>query len=406
MTADKSLALIDLQWSVAKPVCIGGFAPSHCKSPALIDLQWFASAEDEGRTEEPSEYKLKKAREEGRVLKSQELIGAIGLLLPSVTLLFLAPSLIKTMREMVTFFFLRVAKPGITTDGGILVQACFSYFIKLTLPLALVAVVSALASNILQVGFQFSMKPITPDFSKIVPHFGQYMKRTLFSTEGLFNFAKTLLKVAIIGVVAYITIKNEIGHLLSLFTTPFWSSVKLIGSLSMRLIIEVAILLLVLAVPDYLFQRKQYMDSLKMTKEEVKEEHKMQEGDPLVKSRLRERMRELLTKNMAANVPKADVVIANPTHFAIALEWQREKMAAPLVTAKGADEMALRIRRIAEEAGVPVVENRPLARALYADVEIGDSIPEKYYEAIAAVLAHVYAANGEAEGLRREKAEV
>ena len=145
------------------------------KSPALIDLQWFASAEDEGRTEKPSEYKLKKAREEGRVLKSQELIGAIGLLLPSVTLLFLAPSLIKTMREMVTFFFLRVAKPGITTDGGILVQACFSYFIKLTLPLALVAVVSALASNILQVGFQFSMKPITPDFSKIVPHFGQYM---------------------------------------------------------------------------------------------------------------------------------------------------------------------------------------------------------------------------------------
>jgi flagellar biosynthetic protein FlhB len=148
------------------------------------------------------------------------------------------------------------------------------------------------------------------------------------------------------------------------------------------------------------------MDSLKMTKEEVKEEHKMQEGDPLVKSRLRERMRELLTKNMAANVPKADVVIANPTHFAIALEWQREKMAAPLVTAKGADEMALRIRHIAEEAGVPVVENRPLARALYADVEIGDSIPEKYYEAIAAVLAHVYAANGEAESLRRETVEV
>jgi flagellar biosynthetic protein FlhB len=390
----------------AKPVSIDGFATNHRQSPATIDLQWFASAEDEGRTEEPSEYKLKKAREEGRVLKSQELIGAVGLLLPSVTLLFLAPSLGKTMREMVVFFFSRVAKPGITSDGGILVKACFSYFIKLTLPLALVGVVSALASNILQVGFQFSAKPITPDFSKIVPHIGQYMKRTLFSTEGLFNFAKTLLKVAIIGAVAYITIKNEMGHLLSLFTTPFWSSVKLVASLSMRLIIEVAILLLVLAVPDYLFQRKQYMDSLKMTKEEVKEEHKMQEGDPLVKSRLRERMRELLTKNMAANVPKADVVIANPTHFAIALEWQREKMAAPLVTAKGADEMALRIRHIAEEAGVPVVENRPLARALYADVEIGDSIPEKYYEAIAAVLAHVYAANGEAEGLRRETAEV
>jgi flagellar biosynthetic protein FlhB len=125
-----------------------------------------------------------------------------------------------------------------------------------------------------------------------------------------------------------------------------------------------------------------------------------------VKSRLRERMRELLTKNMAANVPKADVVIANPTHFAVALEWERERMMAPVVTAKGQDEVALRIRRIAEEAGVPVVENRPLARALYADVEIGDAIPEKYYQAIAAVLAHVYSASGEADSLRRESAEV
>lgn len=387
--------MVDLQWPVANP----------CKSPALVDLQWFA-AEDEGRTEEPSEYKLKKAREEGRVLKSQELVGAVGLLIPSVTLLFLAPSLGRTMREMVLFFFTKVSRPDVTHEGGLIAQACFSYFIRLCLPLALVGVVAALASNLLQVGFQFSAKPITPDFSKIVPHFGQYFKRTLFSAEGLFNFAKTILKVAIIGFVAYLTVKSEMGRLLSLFTTPFWLSVQLIASLSIRLIIEVAVLLLVLSVPDYLFQRRQYMESLKMTKQEVKEEHKMQEGDPLVKSRLRERMRELLTRNMAANVPKADVVIANPTHFAVALEWERERMSAPVVTAKGADEMALRIRHIAEEAGVPVVENRPLARALYADVEIGDSIPDKYYEAIAAVLAHVYAANGQAEGLRRERAEV
>jgi len=128
----------------------------------------------------------------------------------------------------------------------------------------------------------------------------------------------------------------------------------------------------------------------------VKEERKMQEGDPLVKSRLRERMRELLSRNMAANVPKADVVITNPTHFAIALEWDRDRMAAPTVTAKGADEVAQRIKRIAVESGVPLVENRPLARALYAEVEIGDAIPEKYYQAIAAVLAHIYGTEGEA----------
>jgi flagellar biosynthetic protein FlhB len=163
----------------------------------------------------------------------------------------------------------------------------------------------------------------------------------------------------------------------------------------MRLVIEVAAALIALAIPDYLFQRRQYMESLKMSKEEVKEERKMQEGDPLVKSRLRERMRELLLRNMAVNVPKADVVITNPTHYAIALEWDREKMPAPTVTAKGVDEVAQRIKRIAVENGVPLVENRPLARALYTDVEIGDSIPDKYYQAIAAVLAHIY---GQAAG--------
>ena len=171
--------------------------------------------------------------------------------------------------------------------------------------------------------------------------------------------------------------------------------IAFVFSLAMRLVIEVAVAMLALAVPDYLFQRRQYMESLKMSKEEVKEERKMQEGDPLVKSRLRERMRELLSRNMAANVPKADVVITNPTHYAVALEWDRDKMPAPTVTAKGADEVAQRIKRIAAESGVPLVENRPLARALYADVDIGDAIPEKYYQAIAAVLAHVYGADGE-----------
>jgi flagellar biosynthetic protein FlhB len=137
------------------------------------------------------------------------------------------------------------------------------------------------------------------------------------------------------------------------------------------------------------------MESLKMTKQEVKEERKMYEGDPLIKSRLRQRMRELLSRNMAANVPKADVVITNPTHFAVALEWNQGAMPAPMVTAKGMDEVALRIRRIAEENNVPVVENRPLARALYAETEIGDIIPDKYFQAIAAVLAHVYKMNGD-----------
>ena len=227
-----------------------------------------------------------------------------------------------------------------------------------------------------------------------MPRFGQYFKRTLFSLEGFFNFAKSLIKIVIIGVMAFVTIQGEFDKLRRLFEGPFWPSVTFIFSLTMRLVIEVAVAMLALAIPDYIFQRRQYLESLKMSKEEVKEERKMQEGDPLVKNRMRERMRELLSRNMAANVPKADVVITNPTHYAIALEWDREKMAAPTVTAKGVDEMAQKIKRIAAENGVPLVENRPLARALYADVDIGDTIPDKYYQAIAAVLAHVYAGSG------------
>jgi flagellar biosynthetic protein FlhB len=268
------------------------------------------------------------------------------------------------------------------------------YFVKLTLPIAAVAVVAGIFSNVLQVGFLFTSKPITPDFSKIVPRFGQYFKRTLFSVEGLFNFGKSLVKVGIIGVVAFLMIQGQFDKLRRLFEGPFWPSVTFIFSLAMRLVIVVAVSLLAMSVPDYIFQRRQYMEGLKMSKEEVKEERKMQEGDPLVKNRLRERMRELQSRNMVANVPKADVVITNPTHFAIALEWDRERMAAPTVTAKGVDEVAQRIKRIALESGVPLVENRPLARALYSEVEIGDAIPEKYYQAIAAVLAHVYGAAG------------
>jgi flagellar biosynthetic protein FlhB len=363
--------------------------------PGRIGLQWFA-AEDEGRTEEPSETKLRKAREEGRVAKSQELIGAVGLLFPSVALVLLGPYFARTMREMLLFYLGLVGKTDISTDSGPVVAAFFSYFVRLTLPLAGVAVIGAIFSNVLQVGLVLSVKPITPDFSKIVPRFGQYFKRTMFSLEGVFNLAKSIAKILIIAFVAYLTIQGEFDKLRRLFEGPFWPMIAFVFSLAMRLIIEVAVAMLILAVPDYLFQRRQYMESLKMSKEEVKEERKMQEGDPLIKSRLRERMRELLARNMAANVPKADVVITNPTHYAVALEWDRERMPAPTVSAKGVDEVAQRIKRIAIESGVPLVENRPLARALYADVEIGDAIPEKYYQAIAAVLAHVLGAEGEA----------
>ena len=358
-----------------------------------IDLQWFA-AEDEGRTEEPSEYKIRKAREEGRVAKSQELIGALGLLLPTLTLIFLGPSMFKTSLEMIRFFFTRLNETDNLLNGTFFV-VFLTYFARLALPIIAVAMLSGIVANLVQTGFLFTTKPLIPKFSKIVPRFGQYFQRTLFSVEGLFNFAKSIIKIVIIGVVSYIVISSKIQRLARLQTATLWTGFTTVAGLTAQLLIIAALLLLGLSIPDYLFQRWQYMESLKMTKQEVKEERKMYEGDPLIKSRLRQRMRELLSRNMAANVPKADVVITNPTHFAVALEWNKDTMPAPMVTAKGADEVAQRIKAIANEHGVPIVENKPLARALYAEVEIGDIIPETYYQAIATVLAHVYKINEE-----------
>jgi flagellar biosynthetic protein FlhB len=357
-----------------------------------IDLQWFA-AEDEGRTEEPTEYKIQKAREEGRVAKSQELIGALTLLLPALVILFLAPSMLRTCVEMLRFYFLRAAELDPIKDR-IVARAFFDYLARLALPIVATAVAAAIFSNLAQTGFLFTTKPLTPDFSKVVPRLGRYFQKTLFSLEGLFNIGKSVIKMAIIGVVAVFLISGEWERLANLQTASLWTGFTTVASLAIRMLLISAVLLLLLSVPDMLFQRWQYRESLKMSKQEVKEERKMYEGDPLIKSRLRQRMRELLGRNIAVTVPQADVVIANPTHYAVALEY-RQGMEGPMVSAKGEDELALRIRRIAEEHEVPVVENKPLARALYADAELGEIIPEAYYLAVADVLAHVYRLNEE-----------
>jgi len=354
----------------------------------FIDLQWFA-AEDEGRTEDATEFKIRKAREEGRVAKSQELNGAIVLVVPVLVLMAFAPWMMQTIIDMLRFYLLRSTTTEITDP--VLVTAFFHYFIQLILPVTLSAMIAGVASNLLQNGgFIFSMKPITPKFSKVAPNFAKFFSKA-FSVEGLFNLAKSLVKVAVISIVSYISIKNEIPKLISMLDAGLWSSVALIASIAARLLLTAGILFIAISIPDYLFQRRQFMDSLKMSKQEVKEEYKQMEGDPLVKSRLRQRMRELLSQNMAVNVPKADVIITNPTHFAVAMQWDRATMRAPMLTAKGADQLALRIKEIARENNVPIIENKPLARALYAEVEIGDMIPDEYYQALAVILAKVYA---------------
>lgn len=358
----------------------------------VISLQWFAP-EDEGRTEDPTEYKLRKAREEGKVAKSADLTSAIVLIFCISALAAFGSSMVEGMRDMMVFFYSNATKmdPISSPEAG---MAALKFFIRTSLPLASIAFVAAFAGNVFQVGVQFSSKPITPDPSKIIPRFGKWFQRSFMSAEAGFNLMKSIVKVIIIGGIAFLNIRMEFDRIINFITVGFLSAFSVLAGIAFRIMLEAAIAMLLFAIADYRFQKKQHIDSLKMSKQEVKEERKMTEGDPLIKSRLRERMRDIMTRDMIRKVPEADVVITNPTHFAVVMQWNREKMQAPMVTAKGQDNMAFRIRHIAEENNVPIMENKPLARALYAEVEVGDVIPEQYYQAMAVILAEVYRLRG------------
>jgi flagellar biosynthetic protein FlhB len=344
-----------------------------------MDLQWFA-AEDEGRTFDPTETTYRKAREEGRVAKSQELIAALGLLFPALALVFLAPSMLNTCAEMIRFFFTRINELDPATDK-VAPGVFFQYYVRLTLPLLAVAVTAALFSNLIQTrGFLFTTKPLTPDFNKIIPHFGRYFQKTLFSLEGVVNFFKSIAKMAIIGLVAFFIIRSRINQLANLQKAGLWNGVTLISTMAAQMLIVSALLILLISIPDYLFQRWQFKESLKMTQQQFKEEMKQEEGDPQVRARLKARYRELLSRNLAQVVPRANVVITNPTHYSVAILYERGVMEGPVVIAKGEDEIALRIREIAAANEVPVVRHPPLTRAIYGRVEVGEEIPRIYWE--------------------------
>lgn len=355
-----------------------------------IDLQWFA-AEDEGRTEEPSQIKLDRARKEGRVAKSQELNSAIALLLSTVTLILMAKWIFEQIVESMVFFFSRAGNEEFfrTSNAAVI----FTYFLKLVIPIAVVGAVGGILGNIIQNrGFIFSLKPITPKFSNIIPHVGQYLKKTAFSKQGLFNVVKSIAKVAIVAAFGFITIRSELPDLLSLIQQrgDIAGCIGLIAGIGAKLLVFAAIFFLVVSIPDYFVTRHEFMEQMKMTKEEVKQEYKEMEGDPEVKSHMEKAKQELLRRNIPKMVKESDVVITNPTHFAVALKYDTSiPNSAPQVNAKGEDEIALTIRRIAKENDIPIVENRPLARSLYAETEIGGIIPVNYFKAVSVIYAQL-----------------
>ena len=361
-----------------------------CIESSKIDLQWFASAEEEGRTEEPSEHKLRKAREEGRVAKSME-VGSAAVLLVTVAVLGVAARyMLRTIAEMTRFFLMRAVSGEL--EGRSVLGIFIRYFARLVLPVLACAAAAALIANIVQMrGFVFSTKLLKPQFNKIVPNLGRFFKRALFSAEGLFNLAKSLVKIIVLVAICYLVIRSDLPKMSMMLESGFYESVAFIAKEALKLLLISAVFFLAISVPDYIFQKRQFIESLKMSRQEVKEEYKELEGDPLVKGRMKQRMREMLSRNMALNVPKADVVITNPTHYAVAVQYNRSTMSAPMVIAKGQDNLALRIKEIARAHDVPIMENKPLARALYANVEIGDMIPPEYFQAMAVIFSKVLA---------------
>jgi flagellar biosynthetic protein FlhB len=359
----------------------------------VIPLQWFADEDEPGRTEQPTEHKLTMLREEGQVVKSQELISALGLLLPALLFLFLAHSMLRTCVEMIRFFLTRAVEQDPTKDA-IIALVFLKYFTVLVWPILTVALIAALFSNVIQVGFLFTAKPLVPNFSRVLPRLGQYFKR-LFSIDGFFNLFKSIIKIAIIGIVSFVLIYSDFNKLINLQKTDIYTGLSLVASIAIKMLLIAAFLMLAISIPDYLFQRWRFRERNKMTRQEIKEEMKMYQADPQVQARIRGRFRDLLRQNLAATVPKADVVITNPTHLAIALQYEHRSMRGPMVVAMGADEIAARIRNIAQKHEVPLVENKALAWTLYRETNVGNIIPEAYWNAVAEVLRKVWYLNEE-----------
>ena len=277
---------------------------------------------------------------------------------------------------------------GLRADSMVVsAQVGFGTAANMLLPLALAIAAIALVANIVQVGFIASWHPVMPDFNKVNPLAGL---GRLFSRRNLVRLLVNVGKVALIGWVAWATIAGKLDEMVALAGADFWSGVAGASDMIFTLALRLSLVLLVLALLDYGFTRFQHEQDLRMTRQEVREELRRMEGDPLLRSRRLRVARQLAMQRMAAEVPKADVIVSNPTHIAVALRYDSATMAAPKVIAKGADLMAEQIRKLAIEHRIPIVQRAPLARALYAACEVGHEVPGKFYKAVAEVLAYVY----------------
>lgn len=359
------------------------------------DLQHFAKDGPGGEKTEPAtDKRLRDARNEGKVAKSKEISSAIDLivlfLLLKVFISFMAENFFSAFRV----FYNKIPEVLDEAIGGIslqtantLLQVLILYLLKIMAPFLLIGLIVSVIFGIVQVGWKVTAKPLKPDLKKFNPVNG--FKR-IFSKDSLFELVKSIVKLVVIGVVAYKSIQSHEQQLFILYDIPLMQAVILCGEIIIDTGLKISVVYLLIGFADWIYQKYKFKEDMKMTKQEVKDEYKNTEGDPQIKGRQRQRMRESSMRRMMQDVPKADVVITNPTHLAVALKYDSDSGRAPVVVAKGEDYLAQKIKDKAREYEIEIVENKPLARMLYANVDIGAEIPPELYQAVAEVLAMVY----------------
>lgn len=359
------------------------------------NLQFFAKDGPGGEKTEPATpKKLEDARKEGNVAKSRELVNAVVLIASFVILKITIGSIGGGFLETYVNVYGKISTYSrqypdeITYDalGNLFTDALKTGFLTV-LPLIAVVFVITFVGDFVQVKWKITGKPLKPQFNKINPLKG--FKR-IFSLQSLINLLKSVALVIIIIFVVFQTVVTKKGVLFNLYEVSILEAVGVIGDLVISLGLKISIIYLVVGVGDFAYQKIKFKNEMMMTKQEVKDEFKNSEGDPQIKSQIKQRMRQASMRRMMQELPTADVVITNPTHYAVALKYESGKQRAPIVIAKGEDYLAQKIKEKAREFSIEIVENKPLARALYANVDIGQEIPEELYQAVAEVLAYVY----------------
>ncbi|QGQ96245.1 flagellar biosynthesis protein FlhB [Paenibacillus psychroresistens] len=353
-----------------------------------LDLQLFSQE----KTESATPKKRQEARKKGQVAKSSELPGAFILLFTFLSFMMFGAFLKKHFFNIFNLTFSDYLLSDITIPNVVTLfgKLMIEGLILLT-PIFFVTMLLALMGNYLQIGLLFTGDPLLMKFSKINPLEGA---KKIFGLRSIVEFLKSMLKVTVVGVVVYITLSGQINQIMKLSHISLENTLSFVASITIRLGITIGAILVVLALFDYIYQKYEHEKSLKMSKQDIKDEYKKSEGDPLIKGKIKERQRKLAMQRMMQEIPNADVIITNPTHYAIALKYNATAMEAPKVIAKGKDYLALKIREIAKSNNIVMMENKPLARALYDQVELGESIPADLFQAVAEVLAYVYKIKG------------